>query len=266
LLFDLYPLPGAKFDGNNSIGGQISIGLIGGSNSWCESSYDERAKIQQSFRDYTEGLLWFMAHDPAMPEPLRAEMNGFGYARDEFKGSGHFPPVLYVREGRRMKGVFVMTQHDILENVRKDDSIGVGSFPIDSHDVQRVATADGKGFRNEGTIFPRRIAGHNIGNAYQVPYRAITPERDECGNLLVPVALSSSHVAFCSVRGEPTWMMLGQSAGIAAALAAKGSRDVQTLPYPELRVRLLAQGQALDLLPLPPLKSPNQKLKGERGR
>ena len=125
---------------------------------------------------------------------------------------------------------------------------------IDSHDVQRVPTPDGNGFLNEGTIFPDRIPGHKIGHAYQLPYRAITPQRAECSNLLVPVALSSTHVAMSSLRVEPTWMVLGQSSGIAAALALETKRAVQDLPYPELRARLLAQGQALDLLPLPPLR------------
>lgn len=252
-LFDMYPLPGNKIDGNNSIGGQISIGLVGGSNEWCEASYAERAKIWQKHREYTEGLIWFLGHDPALPEELRAEMQSYGYAKDELVKWGHFPPVLYVREGRRMVGEYVLTQHDIREQVTKEDSIGVGSFPIDSHDVQRVPTPDGNGFINEGTIFPDRIPGHKIGHAHQLPYRAITPKRAECDNLLVPVALSSTHVAISSVRVEPTWMVLGQSAGVAAALAVKTQRSVQELPYPELRARLIAQSQALDLLPLPPL-------------
>ncbi len=253
LLFDMYPVPGDKLDGNNSIGGQISIGLVGGSNDWCEASYAERREIWQAHRDHTEGLLWFMAHDPAMPDTLREEMQQIGYCRDELARWGHFPPVLYVREGRRMIGQYVVTQHDVLEQRPQEDSIGVSSFPIDSHDVQRVPTEDGTGFINEGTIFPVRVPRRRFGYAYQVPYRAITPKRQECRNLLVPVAMSSSHVAFSSIRVEPTWMMLGHSAGIAATLAAKQNVAVQDVPYPQLRERLLAQGQALDLLPLPPL-------------
>lgn len=256
LLFDLYPLPGNKLDGNNSIGGQLSIGLVGASHRWCEASYEEREKIWQAHRDHTEGLLWFMANDPAMPAALREEMRALGYCRDEFARWGHFPPVLYVREGRRMQGEYVLTQHDILEQVEKEDSIAVASFPIDSHDVQRVPTPDGQGFVNEGTIFPVRLEGRRLGNPYQVPYRAITPRRGECRNLLVPVALSCTHVAFSSIRVEPTWMVLGHSAGVAAALAAKQQIAVQDLSYAALRERLLAQGQALDPLPLPPLPTP----------
>ncbi len=256
LLVDLYPLPGNKFDGNNSIGGQISIGLVGSSNQWCEASYAERQRIWQDHRDYTQGLLWFMATDPAMPAALREEMRTYGYARDEFARHGHFSPALYVREGRRMIGRYVLTERDILHAVNKEDSIGVGSFPIDSHDVQRVVAAGGDGFLNEGTIFPVRMEGRRHGQPHQLPYRAITPHQHECRNLLVPVALSSSHVAFSSVRVEPTWMVLGHSAGVAAALASQRNEAVQALPYEVLRERLLAQGQALDPLSLPELPPP----------
>lgn len=253
LLFDLYPLPGDKLDGNNSIGGQLSIGLVGGCNEWCEASYEKRRQIWQAHRDYTEGLFYFMANDPSMPAALRDEMKSMGYCRDELAKWGHFPPVLYVREGRRMLGRYVLTQRDVLEQLPHEDSVGVSSFPIDSHDIQRVPTKDGTGYVNEGTIFPVRVPGRRVGYAYQVPYRAITPHQTDCDNLLVPVALSASHVALSSVRVEPTWIMLGQSAGVAAAMAAKRDLPVQELPYPELRKHLQAQGQALDTLPLPPL-------------
>jgi len=248
LLIDLYPLPGNKFDGNNSIGGQIGIGLVGGGNCWCEASYVEREQIWKAHRDYTEGLLWFMATDPAMPEPLRKQMQEFGYCKDEFARWGHFPPALYVREGRRMKGEYILTQKDVLETREKEDSIGISSFPIDSHDIQRIALDDG--FIDEGTIFPVRVPGRRrVGYASQVPYRAIVPERKECRNLLVPVALSATHVAYSSIRVEPTWIVIGHSSGVAAALAAKSDVSVQDLPYPQLRKRLEAQGQALALPP-----------------
>jgi hypothetical protein len=149
-----------------------------------------------------------------------------------------------------MRGIYVLSQKDILENPEKDDAIVVSSFPIDSHDCQRVALKGG-GVINEGTIFPVRMQGRRHGYPYHVPYRAILPKSGECENLLVPVALSSTHVVICSIRVEPTWMILGQSAGIAAALAADKNVAVQDLPYPELRKRLLAQGQVLDLPDLP---------------
>lgn len=255
LLFDLYELPGGKSDGNNSIGGQISIGLVGASAAWCDASYEERERIRQEHREYTQGLLWFMATDPAMPEKLRKEMQSWGYAKDEFAKWNHFPHVLYVREGRRLQGEYVLTQRDVLEATTKEDSIAVSSFPIDSHDVQRVPTEDGRGFVNEGTIFPNRLP-NGFGQPHQIPYRSIVPKRDECTNLLVPVGVSSTHVAMSSIRVEPTWMTIGHSAGVAAALAAKSGAAVQDLPYAKLRERLVAQGQALDLLPIPEVASP----------
>jgi len=141
---------------------------------------------------------------------------------------------------------YVVTQKDILEDTQKDDPIVIASFPIDSHDCQRVALKDG-GVINEGTVFPVRRKSPRQGYPYHVPYRAILLKSDECTNLLAPVALSSSHVGISSIRVEPTWMILGQSAGIAAALAAAEEVSVQELPYPKLKDRLLAQGQVLDL-------------------
>ena len=138
----------------------------------------------------------------------------------------------------------MLTQRDILTFTTKDDSIAVASFPIDSHDCQRVPTSDGK-FVNEGTIFPAHIPGRKIGQPYEVPYRCIIPKRAECANLLVPVCLSSTHVAMSSVRVEPSWIVIGQSAGVAAHLAAKQQIGVQQLRYQELEERLLAQKQVL---------------------
>ena len=145
-----------------------------------------------------------------------------------------------------MRGAYVMTQSDILTSAEKPDSIAVASFPIDSHDCQRIARGDNEVI-NEGTIFPKRDPETKRGPAYQVPYRAITPKAEDCANLLVPVALSATHVAYSSIRVEPAWMTIGHSAGIAAALSAKENSDVQKLNYPKLRERLLAQKQVLDL-------------------
>ncbi|MBL9179021.1 MAG: FAD-dependent oxidoreductase [Verrucomicrobiaceae bacterium] len=186
-----------------------------------------------------------------MPERIRKEMSELGLCRDEFADYGHWSPQLYVREGRRMIGAYIVSQKDILDEPQKDDAIVVSSFPIDSHDCQRVGT--GEFVVNEGTIMPVRMAGRRHGYPYHIPYRAITPKVAECSNLLVPVALSCTHVGISSIRVEPTWMILGQSAGIAAALCAKQNLDVQKLPYPALRERLLAQKQVLDLPVLPDL-------------
>lgn len=247
--FDLYPLPGDKLDGNNSIGGQISLGLVGGSNTWHEADDAGRGRIWEAHRQYTLEFLRFLRTDPSVPEKLRAEYASLGLCKDEFAATGHFPPALYVRESRRLKGLHVLTQKDIIESPAKEDPVAVSSFPIDSHDCRRVALKDS--VIDEGTIMPVRVPGTGVGYAYQVPYRAILPRPDQCGNLLVPVALSSTHVAMSSLRIEGAWMAIGQAAGVAASLASKRGVDVQDLPYAELRTRLLAQGQSLELPPPP---------------
>ncbi len=251
LLWDLYPLPGNKFDANNGIGKQFSMGLIGAGNGWSEADAAGRAAIWEAHRQYTLEFYHFLTTDPAVPENLRTDMASLGLCRDEFAEHGHWSPQLYVREGRRMVGVHVMTQQDILESPEKPDPVVVASFPIDSHDCRRLGTADR--VVNEGTIFPVRMPGRRHGYPHHIPYRSLTPKSEECSNLLVPVALSSTHVALSSIRVEPTWMLLGQSAGIAAALSARRGDAVQDLPYPELRARLLAQRMALDLPTLPDL-------------
>jgi hypothetical protein len=251
LLWDLYPLPGGKFDANNGIGKQFSMGLVGAGNGWSEADEAGRARIWEAHKQYTLELYRFLTTDSAVPENLRQQLGELGLCRDEFAAYGHWSPQLYVREGRRMKGQYVVSQKDILDEPKKDDPIVVSSFPIDSHDCQRVTTKDG--VINEGTIFPVRMAERKHGYPYHIPYRAIVPKAGECDNLLVPVALSCTHVAISSIRVEPTWMILGQSAGIAAALTAKQNVTVQTLPYSALRARLLAQNQVLDLPVLPDL-------------
>ena len=251
ILWDLYPLPGNKFDANNGIGKQFSMGLVGACNGWSEADEVGRAKIWEAHKQYTLEMYHFLTTDPAVPEHIREEYAKIGLCRDEFPEYGHWSPQLYVREGRRMIGEYVVSQKDIIDEPEKEDPIVVSSFPIDSHDCQRIGTSEF--VVNEGTIMPVRMAGRKHGYPYHIPYRAITPKPAECDNLLVPVALSCTHVGISSIRVEPTWMILGQSAGIAAALSAKQNLAVQNLPYPALRERLLAQGQVLGLPVLPDL-------------
>jgi hypothetical protein len=252
LLWDLYPLPGNKFDANNGIGKQFSMGLVGACNGWSEADEAGRAKIWEAHKQYTLEMHHFLSTDPAVPEELRQQMAEIGLCRDEFPAYSHWSPQLYVREGRRMIGEYVVSQKDIMGEPKKDDPIVVSSFPVDSHDCQREGTKDM--VVDEGTILPVRMAGRKHGYPYHIPYRAITPKAAECDNLLVPVALSCTHVGISSIRVEPTWMILGQSAGIAAALSAKQNLAVQKLPYPALRERLLAQKQVLELPVLPEVK------------
>lgn len=256
---DLYPLPGGKFDGNNSIHGQISLGLIGGGNAWHSADEAGRQKIWEAHKQYTLEFLHFLRTDPVVPAKIRSKFAGLGLCNDEFPATDHFSPALYVRESRRMKGMYVLSQKDIINSPEKADPIAISSFPIDSHDCQRVALKHG-GVINEGTIFPVRVPGAKLklGYAYHVPYRAVLPQAGQCANLLVPVALSCTHVAMSSLRIEGAWMVIGQGAGVAAALSAKQSVAVQDLPYPILRERLLAQGQVLKL-PAAPKTAPARK-------
>lgn len=243
---DLYPLPGKKLDGNNSIGGQFSLGLVGGANDWHASDESGRQRIWEEHKQYTLEFFHFLTTDPTVPASIRNKYAELGLCQDEFASHDHFSPALYVRESRRMIGLHVLTQKDILEVPEKDDPIAISSFPIDSHDCQRIAL-EGGGVINEGTIFPVRRNNSGQGYAYHVPYRSILPRPEQCDNLLVPVALSCTHVGISSLRIEGTWMIIGQAAGIAAASACDQDSAVQELDYALLRKRLLAQKQVLEL-------------------
>jgi hypothetical protein len=244
--FSYLPVPNKKIDANNAIGSQFSIGLIGGAKAWAEADQAGRAAIVEAHKQYTLEMIHFMKTDPVFNQARRNEIAAWGLCADEFAQSGHFPPQLYVRASRRMRGMYVIKQSDILDQITKEDPIMVSSFPIDSHDCRRVIQPDGKVI-NEGTIFPVRQMPERIGYPYHVPYRSILPQPTECDNLLVPVALSCTHVAMSSLRIEATWMLIGQSAGIAAALAKTQNIAVQDLPYATLKPRLQAQGQVLTL-------------------
>ena len=232
-----------KTDTNNH--GPVNADLLGGSYEWPEASYARRAELAKMHRDYQMGLYYFIANDPSVPAAVREEMSKWGLAKDEFADNGGWPYHIYVREGRRMAGEYVMTEHDCLGEPRHPaqgrprGSVGMGSYSIDSHNVRRYVTADGC-VQNEGDIEvrPKR--------PYGIDYGAMLPRREDCLNLLVPVALSATHTAFGSMRMEPVFMILGESAATAAALAAKGGLAVQDVPYAMLRERLLADGQRLE--------------------
>jgi hypothetical protein len=216
-------IPNGKFDLNAS--GPFSIDYIGANFAFPDGSYALRQRIYQDHLDYQQGFLWFLAHDARVPAELRQEVNSWGLCRDEYPDTNHWPVQLYIRESRRLLGEYVMTEKDILKNNRKDDSVGMGSFVLDSHWVQRYANE--KGFV--------RVEGHldesiRLENApYEISYRSLTPRKQDCRNLLVPVCLSASHVAMCTIRMEPVYMMMGEAAGLAAALAARSGAAVQDL-------------------------------------
>lgn len=240
-IIDLYGRRNGKLEMNNKQSAIISLGNLGGQFEWPEASFQERQKIYDDHLDYTLGLLQFLATEAVVPETLRKEVRGLGLHSEEFADNGHLPYQLYVREGRRMRGRYVVRQQDVQTERRKHDSIGMGSHFMDSHHVQRLAVSPTE-FLNEGRIWRK-------GYAYQIPYCALTPRREECTNLLVPLAASFTHVAYCTLRVEGTWMVTGHSAGVAAAMAAAGNIPVQEVPIKKLQEKLRRQGQVLDFIP-----------------
>jgi FAD-dependent oxidoreductase family protein len=245
-LYSHYARRKDKKEVNNKQAAIISIGHFGGQFDYPDANYAARERIIADHTDYTLGLLHFLATDNSVPEKLRAEMSQWGLAKDEFADNNHWPCQLYVREARRMRGAFVMTQRDVQDDRHKPDAVALGSHFIDSHHVQRVALSPTE-FVNEGRVW-------ESGQVYQIPYRALTPKKEECTNLLVPGAASFTHVAFCTYRLESTWMMGGHAAGVAAARAASSGKAVQDLIVDNLQERLRAQGQVIDFVPGQPEK------------
>jgi len=227
--------PKGKYETNNKQNALISLGLFGGNTDYPDADYAERALIYQDHKDWTLGLLYFLLHDPSVPAALQQETAGYGLAPDEFTDNGNFPYYLYVREARRMIGAYVQTQKDIFSETKKEDAIALGSHFVDCHHVQRVAVSATQ-FMNEGRIWVK------VEQPYEIAYRVITPKASDCSNLLVPVAASASHVAFCSLRVEITWMQLGHAAGIAAAIAAREKKPVQGISIHRLQQQLSAAG------------------------
>jgi len=203
--------------------------------------YELREDIFQDHVNYQQGLMYFLANDPQVPETLQDRVNQFGLDPREFEGSGFWPHQLYIREGRRMVSEYVMTQANCELKRTVNNSVGLASYPMDSHFCQRVVVEeDGiMTVRNEGGF------GHPCPEPYPVSYRSLVPQKEECSNLLVPVCLSSSHVAYGSIRMEPVFMILGQSAGTAACIAINDSVTVQDVEYDKLKKRLLADKQRL---------------------
>ena len=224
-----------KTDTNNH--GPVSSDFIGANYAWPEADYAGREQIFQAHVNYQQGLYWFLANDSSVPARYREAYARFGLAGDEFANTQHWPHQLYVREARRMIGDYVMTEGDTQHTRQCDDAVGMGSYALDSHNCQRFVR-DGR-VTNEGDVqLPPRAP-------YAISYRAIVPKRGECPNLLVPVCLSSSHIAFGSIRMEPVFMILGQSAAIAAHLALENRASVQEVNYAELRAELDKAGQVL---------------------
>jgi hypothetical protein len=234
------PIPNHKTDTNNH--GPFSTDDVGMNWDYPDATYERRREIIKEHETYQKGWLYFIANDSRVPKEVQEKMQQWGLPKDEFIDNGGWSPQLYIREARRMIGSYVMTENDLLKKRVTPDSVGMGSYGIDSHNVQRYITPEGN-VQNEGDI------GVPLKGPYGVAYGALVPQRGQADNLLVPMCVSSSHIAFGSMRMEPVFMILGQSAATAAALAIDAKSTVQDVPYGKLKEQLIADGQVLEYTP-----------------
>lgn len=234
--FDM--IPNRKTDTNNH--GPFSSDNIGMNYDYPEASYERRKEIIKEHEDYQKGLLYFVANDPRVPKETQEEFQKWGLAKDEFTDNGNWPHQIYVREARRMIGKYVMTENELLQKKPTPESVGMGSYTIDSHNIQRYVDENGH-VHNEGDI------GVPLPQPYEIAFGSLVPKKKEIQNLVVPVAVSASHIAFGSIRMEPVFMILGQSAATAAVMAMEQGIPVQDLSYDDLKARLLEDGQVLTL-------------------
>ncbi|SIN73833.1 FAD-dependent oxidoreductase [Chitinophaga niabensis] len=232
------PIPNRKTDTNNH--GPFSTDNIGMNYDYPDATYERRKEIIKEHEQYQKGLMYFMANDPRVPEDVRSAVSKWGLAKDEFKDNGGWPHQLYIREARRMIGMAVMTEHETLSKKDVPNSVGMGSYTLDAHNAQRYVKPDGF-VQNEGDI------GVDAPKPYRISYGSIVPKKKECENLLVPVCVSSSHIAYGSIRMEPVFMILGQSAATAAVQAINGKIAVQDVKYETLKSQLLKDKQRLEL-------------------
>jgi hypothetical protein len=234
--FDM--IPNRKTDTNNH--GPFSSDNIGMNYDYPEASYERRKEIINEHEDYQKGLLYFVANDPRVPKEAQEEFQKWGLAKDEFNDNGNWPHQIYVREARRMIGKYVMTENELLQKKPTPESIGMGSYTIDSHNIQRYVDENGH-VQNEGDI------AVPLPQPYQIAFGAIVPKHDEIKNLVVPLAVSASHIAFGSIRMEPVFMILGQSGATAAVMALDKGVTIQNISYEDLKTQLVKDGQVLTL-------------------
>ena len=241
------PMPNHKTDSNNNFA--VSTDFIGQNWNWPEGSYEERERIYQAHLTWQRGLMWTLRNHPRTPEPIRNVFEPWGLSQDEFADNGYWPYTLYIREGRRMVGDFVVSERHLRRMDPTPRPVGMGSYNMDSHHIQRYVAIDANGaatVRNEGDVQV------NPGGPYPIDYGALLPKSEDCDNLLVPVCVSCTHIAYGSIRMEPVFMLLGQSAATAAILSLETGVTPQELPYETLRARLVADGQILEWTPPPP--------------
>ncbi|MBC7888729.1 MAG: FAD-dependent oxidoreductase [Ferruginibacter sp.] len=231
-------IPNKKTDTNNH--GPFSTDNIGMNYDYPDASYKRRREIIKEHEEYQKGLLYFLATDIRVPDSLQKEFNTWGLAKDEFMDNGNWPYQLYIREARRMVSDYVMTEHETLGKRPVNHSIGMGSYTLDSHNAQRYVKPDGF-VQNEGDI------GVDAPKPYSISYGSIIPKTGECKNLLVTVCVSSSHIAFGSIRMEPVFMILGESAATAASVAIDDKVSIQKVNYEKLKRILIKQKQKLTI-------------------
>ncbi|HEX2474358.1 MAG TPA: FAD-dependent oxidoreductase [Lacipirellulaceae bacterium] len=231
-------MPNRKTDTNNNHA--FSTDYIGGSFDYPDADYKTREAIIADHVSYQQGLMWTLANHQRVPKKVRDEFQRLGLAADEFVDNDNWPTQLYVREARRLIGSYVMTEHNCRGSEVVEDPVGMGAYGMDSHNCQRYVTPDGR-VENEGDV---QVHGFE---PYPISYRSIVPKEEQCDNLLVPVCVSSSHIAYGSIRMEPVFMILGQSAATAAAIAIDQNITVQAVPYSDLQARLLSEGQILNM-------------------
>jgi hypothetical protein len=229
-------MPNRKTDTNNRLG--FSTDFIGQNYDYPEASYAEREKIVEAHRNYQQGLMWSLAYHPRIPQKIRDEVSRWGTCKDEYEREDGWQQQLYIREARRMRSDLVMTQYHCEGLEVVDDPVGLAAYGMDSHNVQRYVDANGF-VQNEGNVEA------HVEGPYSISYRAIIPSKSECENLLVPVCVSATHIAFGSIRMEPVFMVLGQSAATAASIALDTGTSVHDLDYIELQSKLLNDGQRL---------------------
>ncbi len=252
------PMPNAKTDSNNNLA--VSTDFIGQNYTWPDGSYTERQSMYKKHLAWQQGLMWTLRNHPRVPEAIRREFEPWGLSKDEFSDNGHWPYILYIREGRRMIGDFVVSERHLRRIDPTPRPVGMGSYNMDSHHIQRHVMIGEDGVatvRNEGDVQV------NPGGPYPIDYGALLPKKTECENLLVPVCVSCTHIAYGSIRMEPVFMLLGQSAATAACLSLESRIAPQDLPYDQLRERLITDGQVLSWEPQPPkVDVDSQKLTG----
>lgn len=236
-------MPNRKSDSNNK--GGVSFDYLGGNFDYPDGDYATRKRIIRDHINWQQGLIWFVANDPRVPAEYREPLQQWGLARDEFADTGHWPHQLYVREARRMVGDYVMREQNCLRQELASDSVGLGSYALDSHSTRRFIDENGH-VRNEGKLVATPVRA-----PYPIAYGALTPRKEQCANLLVPVCLSATHIAYGSIRMEPVYMILGHSAGAAAVQSIREGRAVQDVDRARLRATLLAGKQVLEFDPAP---------------